>query len=178
MTLRQMMTVLRGLRFTLRLRLTGQHVGRGLRVGKSARIIARSGGSIRIGKGVVIGDSAVLSALRGGSLTLGDRSGVGACSRLICHEKIEIGAGCNIAPHVYFFDHDHVFDAEGVHRDRYKTGPITVGDNSWIAVNTVVLRGTDIGEACLIAAGSVVRGTVPAHSRFIQKRSADILPVE
>ena len=167
----------RGAVFTLRLRLRGHSVGKLLRVGRNCRLQARSGGKLRLGDRVIIGNGTVLSALHGGEIRIGSDAGIGAGSRLICHARIEIGEGCNVAPQVSFYDHDHVFDLEGVHRNEYKTGPITVGAKSWIGAGTIVLRGTEIGEACLIGAGSVVKGTVPSHSRLIQRRETEIQPL-
>ena len=43
-------------------------------------------------------------------------------------------------------------------------------DSIRIGANTVILRGTTIGDNCLIAAGCVVKGNVPAGSVVIQKR--------
>ena len=40
-------------------------------------------------------------------------------------------------------------------------------------MQTVILRGTTIGDNAVIAAGSVVKGNVPANSVFIQKKTID-----
>lgn len=44
------------------------------------------------------------------------------------------------------------------------TGPITIGDNCWIAGGVTVCGGVTIGEGCVIGAGSVVTRDIPAGS--------------
>ena len=41
---------------------------------------------------------------------------------------------------------------------------ITIGNDVWFATRAVVLPGTTIGDGCIIAAGSVVRGEFPPMS--------------
>lgn len=42
----------------------------------------------------------------------------------------------------------------------------------WIGANTVILRGTVIGDNCVIAAWSIVSGTIPRGTLFVQKRES------
>lgn len=41
---------------------------------------------------------------------------------------------------------------------------IVIGDNVWIAINVVILKGSVIGDNCIISAGSVVKGVFPKNS--------------
>ena len=43
-------------------------------------------------------------------------------------------------------------------------GKITVGDNTYIGQNCIILPGTQIGANCVIGAGAVVRGTIADNS--------------
>ena len=52
--------------------------------------------------------------------------------------------------------------------------PVHIGNNVWIGANTVILRGTVIGDNCVIGAGSIIRGDFPADSVIIQKRATEI----
>lgn len=53
---------------------------------------------------------------------------------------------------------------------KFKTSPITIGSNVWIGANTLILRGTHIGDNCVVAGGAVIRGSYPANTVIIQKR--------
>ena len=44
------------------------------------------------------------------------------------------------------------------------TSPVSIGDGCWIAENVKILRGSIIGEKCIVAANSVVKGKFPAYS--------------
>ena len=44
------------------------------------------------------------------------------------------------------------------------TAPITVGNDVYIGVRTVILPGASIGNRCIIGAGSVVSGRIPDNS--------------
>jgi acetyltransferase-like isoleucine patch superfamily enzyme len=46
-------------------------------------------------------------------------------------------------------------------------GTITVGDDTCIAENCLILPNTSIGSGCIIGAGAVVRGTIPDNSLVV-----------
>jgi galactoside O-acetyltransferase len=41
--------------------------------------------------------------------------------------------------------------------------PITIGNNVWIGMNSVIMRGVTIGENSIIGANSVVTKDIPAN---------------
>ncbi|MEE3699395.1 acyltransferase [Streptococcus uberis] len=90
---------------------------------------------------------------------------------IVAHEKIIIGDTVQLGPNVLIYDHDHDYKAEGgIKANLYKTSPIVIGNNVWIGAGSVVLRGTQIGDNSVIAAGSIVRGTIEPNSLFYQKK--------
>lgn len=141
------------------------------RVRSHVEIALDSKSKIHIAKGSLIESYCKISATDGGCLTLGSMVGVNRNSMIMCHESVIIGDNTIMGPGVYIYDHDHVFDSnDGVRRNEYVTAPITIGKNCWIGANTVILRGTTIGDNSLIAAGCVVKGNYPDGSVVIQKR--------
>jgi acetyltransferase-like isoleucine patch superfamily enzyme len=51
------------------------------------------------------------------------------------------------------------------HEDRIATQPkpVIIHDNVWIGLNTVILKGVEIGENTIIGANSLVVGTIPSN---------------
>ena len=86
-----------------------------------------------------------------------------------CVEEVYIGEYTKIAPNVCINDHDHNYKHEG-DQHLIKT-PVRIGKNVWIGANTVILRGTTIGDNAVIAAGSVVKGHVEANTVYYNKRT-------
>ena len=78
---------------------------------------------------------------------------------------IEIGNHVVVSPGVTFITHD---GSVWLFRDKYPNitvfAKIKVGNNSFIGINSIVLPGTEIGDNCIIGAGSVVRGKIPDNS--------------
>ena len=46
--------------------------------------------------------------------------------------------------------------------ENVKIAPVVIEDGVWIAGHCVILKGSRIGKRSVIAAGSVVTGTIPA----------------
>ena len=64
-------------------------------------------------------------------------------------------------------DHDHNFKNKD---SEFLIGEVSIGNRVWIGANCTILKGAQIGDDCVIAAGSVVKGVVPAGTIFYQKR--------
>ncbi|MBQ6728035.1 MAG: acyltransferase, partial [Clostridia bacterium] len=98
---------------------------------------------------------------------------------LISHESIIIGNDTILAQNIFIYDHDHKYDAEnGVKKREFKTAPIVIGKNCWIGANTMILRGTEIGDNCVIGAGCILKGKYPKGSLIIQPRETVVRPIE
>ncbi len=54
-------------------------------------------------------------------------------------------------------------------------GDVKIGSNCWIGAGTIILKGTNIGNGCIVAAGSVVKGHIPDDSVCVQKRQTSLL---
>jgi acetyltransferase-like isoleucine patch superfamily enzyme len=127
------------------------------------------GTKITIGDGVFI-DSFVKLRVAGGmgDVTIGPNCYINAGSVLYSGNGITLGeyvliaANCTLAPtnHEYR-DPGQVIRLQGFAPSR---GGIVVEDDVWIGANSVLLDGTRIGRGAVIAAGSVVRGVLPAYS--------------
>lgn len=80
-------------------------------------------------------------------------------------ERIEIGDNCVIAAGVSIMDSN---GHEVISFDRTKgrdiPQAIKMGNNVWVGLNVIILKGTLIGDNCVVAAGSVVKGDFPKNS--------------
>lgn len=146
-----------------------------LRIFKNVEFTIDKGANMKLGKNVKIRERSFISTRKNSILILGDNTSIGMDSKIVCHDKIEIGEGTLISPNVLIYDHDHLFTREnGVERKKFNTSPIIIGENCWIGANTVILRGTKIGDNCVIGAGSVVKGNYPQGSIIVQNREVVI----
>ena len=112
---------------------------------------------------------------KGARLVIGKNVSINYGCMIVCHENISIGDDVQFSPNVMIYDHDHDYRTNGgVKAMKYKCSPIRIGNNVWIGANTVILRGSVIGDNSVIAAGSVVKGEVPKDTVFVQKRINEI----
>ena len=88
------------------------------------------------------------------------------------HEKIEIGDNCQFGPNVLIYDHDHDYKSKnGISGSNYLTAPVKIGSNVWIGANSVILRGTTLGNDCVVGAGTIVKGNYPDNTVIISKNN-------
>lgn len=149
-------------------------------LGKRVEVTARKGyGEVVLGRWVHLGDDNRLRAHEG-TLRVGDKCVFGRDNTVNCYLDIEFGAGTIVSDWVYVCDFDHVASAPDLPiKDQgiVKT-PVRIGPGSWIGTKATVLRGTEVGRNCVIAAHAVVRGQFPDFSvlagvpaRQVRKRS-------
>ena len=133
------------------------------------------GAELYVGKRFKIRDGAKIRVRKNAVCIIGNNSSVNSNNVIACHERIEIGDNVQLSPNVQIYDHDHDYKAKGgIKAGKYKTAPIKIGNNVWIGANTVILRGTEIGDNSVIAAGCVIKGSFPENSIIIQKRKTTI----
>lgn len=79
---------------------------------------------------------------------------------------VEIGDETIIGPNVIIVDSD--FHNTWPPESRWETstqendGEVKIGRNVWVGMNTIILKGSHIGDNSVIGAGSVVTGDIPA----------------
>jgi len=103
-----------------------------------------------------------------GELVLGEKVFINDNCNINCVKRVVIGKQTKIGPNVSINDHDHNY--KKLEDQHLLTGDVIIGENVWIGSNVVILRNTTIGDNAVIAAGSIVKGFVPANSLFVHKR--------
>jgi|GEM_PF-300228 len=133
--------------------------------GSSIELFSRAS-KVSVGKFVFIRKNASIR-VDGGELSIGEKAFINDNCVINCAYRITIGAYAKIAPNVCINDHDHNYRQDG--GPHLLTGEVTIGRNVWIGANTVVLRGSCIGDNAVIAAGSVVNGIVPPDTVYLNR---------
>lgn len=103
----------------------------------------------------------------GAIIKVGQRTRLnGVC--ISAQQKVIIGDDCQIACGVSIMDynaHKTYFAPRGVKPDY--PNPVYIGNNVWIGINAIILKGTSIGDNSVVGAGAVVKGTFPPYSLII-----------
>lgn len=104
-------------------------------------------------------------------IVIGDRCGFSGVS-IVCDNNVTIGNDVLVGANSIIGDRDDHSDLFGD-----KASPIHIGDNVWIGMNVVILKGVHIGNNSIIGAGSVLTKSVPCNeiwagnpAKFIKRR--------
>jgi acetyltransferase-like isoleucine patch superfamily enzyme len=135
-------------------------------LGRRTRIDVRPGHArLVLGRWVHLGDGNRL-LVHEGTLRIGDKTVFGHDNTVTCYLDIDIGPKTLVADWVYVCDFDHrTEDITMPIKDQgIVKAPVRVAGDCWMGTKVSVLRGSDIGVGTVLAAHSVVRGTVPDHA--------------
>lgn len=95
------------------------------------------------------------------------------------NKRIIIGEHCIFGPGVVITDNDHEFKKnKGISSGGYKTGEIIIGNQCWFGANVTILKNTYIGDGCVIGAGCVLRGDIPANSIITNNQDLHMHQIE
>jgi acetyltransferase-like isoleucine patch superfamily enzyme len=99
-----------------------------------------------------------------GDVKIGASTWVGPFVLLDGVGGLTIGSNCSISAGVHIYTHDTVRWALSGGAAPRETGPVTVGDCTYVGSQTVITKGVSVGHHCVIAANSVVTADVDPHS--------------
>lgn len=127
---------------------------------------------IELGSGVTIHSNCWIHALRregdprAAKIILRDHVCIGMGATISAAKRIEIGENVFTARNVYISDHGHEFHDVAVPTAQQGIGSVaevSIGEDTWIGQNAVILPGVRIGRHCVIGANSVVNGDIPDY---------------
>lgn len=128
--------------------------------GRAVKLAATDGGSISIGERTSLGDHVQITA-QGGRLTIENDVFVGVGSIIVCREDVFIGRDTLIAEYVVIRDQDHRLDSRPVRISGFHTSPVYIGQDVWIGCKASILRGSYVGDRCVIGAHALVKSHIP-----------------
>lgn len=107
----------------------------------------------------------IIIARYGGIIEIGDGFGISG-STIYSTSSIKIGKNATIGANCKIVDNDfHPLDPKqrqlGLNEQYTKRAPIKIGDNCFIGMNSIILKGSSLGNNVIVGAGSVVCGKFP-----------------
>lgn len=101
-----------------------------------------------------------------GGVHLGENGSYNRNLTIYCADSVVIGKNVLFGSNILITDNEHGTTADSSIPYRHQpliTAPVTIGDECWIAENVTILKGTQIGKRCIVAANAVVKGTYPDY---------------
>ncbi len=116
-----------------------------------------------LGKRSVIEDYSVINNAVG-NLVIGNNTRVGIGNTII--GPVTISDNVNIGQNVTIsgLNHNYEDPSKTISEQGVGTSPIKIENDVWIGANSVVLPGIQIGNHCVIGAGSVITKDIPPYS--------------
>lgn len=118
-------------------------------------------GTIEIGQRLMVRGRVApceIGAADGACLRIGDRVFINQGASITATRSIEVGSDTMIGDFSAIYDSSY-HDLDPGHP--VTSRPVVIGTNVWLGRGTVVLPGSSIGDHTVVAAQSVVRGSLP-----------------
>lgn len=121
---------------------------------KKSRTLWQVSGKVIFNGSANIGHGSKISIGENGILEIGDNFAMTAESSIVCYKLIKFGSGCLVSWDVLIMDTDfhQIKDADNIVLN--KNREICLGDKVWIGCRSLVLKGTRVGNSCVIGANS------------------------
>jgi acetyltransferase-like isoleucine patch superfamily enzyme len=143
------------------------------------KLISKKPGAVVIGNHVSVYAGCSFAVGENGKCAVGDFTLLNG-ALIMAEERIDIGSHCLVSWNVGIADSDfhplepaqRMIDAQALApffknrppRPRLKTAPVKIGDNVWIGMGAVILKGVTIGDNSVVAAGAIVSKSIPANT--------------
>ena len=172
--------------YKLVMKMTKVRYGKNLLLKGAPVIFNKKGAELSIGDNVTIKSSflsnlvglysktIIVTRAPGAYIRIGNNVGMSGVT-IYARKGIEIGENTAIGGNTKILDNDfHPIEAEarnklladknGGDSDLVPAKPIKIGKNCFIGCNAIILKGTELGDGCVVGAGAVVSGKFEANS--------------
>lgn len=102
----------------------------------------------------------------GRSVSLGPWAWINHRCYFDARDQITVGASCSLGMEVMLCTSTHELGGAEKRAGRYSSGPVAIGDGTWLGTRVLVLPGVTIGPSCVVAAGSVVTRDLEPHGLY------------
>ncbi len=132
---------------------------------KRSRSIWQVSGTVAFGGKASIGHGSKLSVR--GNLTLGADFNMTAESTIVCAHQISFGNDCLLSWDILIMDTDEhpIYNQDGIRTNPDK--PILVGNHVWIGCKCTLLKGTEIPNNAIVAAGTLLTSAFSGENQVI-----------
>lgn len=143
-------------------------VGDDVTICDDVTLIARGPGGITLGNQVTLNDRVYLDTEREdeGYIRVEDSVYIGTGTTLFGHRGLEIGDHCLLAQNITLTPYSHIYDdpARNIIEQGGHCEKVVIGRDTYIGMRCTVMYSGNIGEGCVIGAGSVVVKPIPDYS--------------
>lgn len=143
------------------------YIDRNPKINYTTNFYINKNSKVRLGKSFRSRNNISIYCCDGGKINIQDNVFINDGCIISCRNKINIGSNCMLGNNVSIYDNDHDYKND-LHK--YKTSEIEIGNNVWIGCNSVILKGSKIGNNSVIAAGTIVKGEIPDNTMVYTKR--------
>lgn len=148
--------------------------GQGCTIGDGTNIVIQKGSELILEDRCYVGRFVDIGP--GGRISIG--SGTTIQDRCILLGDVAVGRDCLVAPNVILSSGHHHFDLDPTYliRDQdqrvredsslssLRSRPITIEDDCWLGINSVIMRGVRVAKGAIVGAGSFVATSVQPYA--------------
>lgn len=120
----------------------------------ASHFIGSCGTDFRIGRQVTIYNPR--------NLYIGDHAYIAFGSWILALDVVNIGDEVMLGPYAVIAAGTHGRKGRSFRFGTPSTAPVSLGAGCWVGAHCTILMGSRVGDGSLIAAGSVVKGTLPS----------------
>ena len=118
-----------------------------------------------------------IDLMRKKGITIGENCRIFSFIKSTEPSLITIGNKVTISSDVEFCTHDNAI-IKVIPGKTDVVGPITIGDNCFIGMRSIIMYGVTLGDSCVVGAGSVVTHSFPAGTVIAGNPAKRICTVE
>jgi acetyltransferase-like isoleucine patch superfamily enzyme len=124
--------------------------------------------------------------------TIGNNVFLNQGTQVRCHQSVQFGSNILVSYECIIFDtNTHAADPENRYQEmkdgfpnqaiqteatkaKVITAPVVIGNNAWIGIRAIILKGTELGDAVIVGAAAVVSGKKVPNGKIVYGNPAII----